>query len=535
MGVGKHWNLLSEPRFQYIMLDDIFSPTLLLAYVGIISGYLALRRSRSRRLPLPPGPPSYPVIGQLLSMPTSQQGHAFMDLSAQLKSDIISFSVFGTTIIVLNSNETANDLLERRSSIHSGRYCPPMIASPNLIGMQDFVAFMNTNDLWRKQRRTMGARLGKHAVTAFRASQELEVRRLLSRFLEASTGPVSSERINEEFYRTTSAVFLESVYGYELKSGDDPFFTDILNMNTILSHASLPTAFLVNAFPWMEHIPDWVTGTAWKQKAYKWRELKDRAMCDVYNWAKQRVLSGGDENSIVSLTYKELQAAGWSETDTDDYVKNTATGLLAAGTETSTLAMMWFIVAMAMYPEIQERAQREIDAVVGTDRLPTVEDRANLPFVERLMTEVIRWHPSAPLGVPHVCTEENVYRGYRIPKGAIMIGHIFATVRDERVYQNADEFDPDRYLDPEVPRPLQAFGWGLRKCPGQHFFWEIFFLEVALILATLRVERCKDENGNEIVPTQETTENSAISMPAPFKVMIVPRSEQHAELIRTGA
>ncbi|KAG8752915.1 hypothetical protein FRC11_007891 [Ceratobasidium sp. 423] len=389
---------------------------------------------------------------------------------------------------------------------------------------------MNTNDLWRKQRRTMGARLGKHAVTAFRASQELEVRRLLARFLAASKEPISSERINEEFYRTTSAVFLESAYGYELKSGDDPFFTDILNMNNILSHASLPTAFLVNAFPWMEHIPDWVPGTGWKQQAYKWRELKDRAMTDVYNWAKQRVLRGGDDSSIVALTYKELRAMGWSEEETDDYCKNTATGLLAAGTETSTLAMMWFIVAMAMYPEIQERAQREIDAVVGTDRFPTVADRPSLPFVERLMTEVIRWHPSAPLGVPHVCTEENEYRGYRIPKGAII-----ATVRDERVYQDADEFDPDRYLDPDVPRPLQAFGWGLRKCPGQHFFWEIFFLEVALILATLKIERCKDGNGNEIVPTQETTANSAISMPAPFNVMIVPRSEQHAELIRTGA
>jgi hypothetical protein len=51
------------------------------------------------------------------------------------------------------------------------------------------------------------------------------------------------------------------------------------------------SAFLVNAFPWMEHIPDWVPGTGWKQKAYEWREQTSRAMGDPYNWAKQRIVS----------------------------------------------------------------------------------------------------------------------------------------------------------------------------------------------------------------------------------------------------
>ncbi|CAE6506947.1 unnamed protein product [Rhizoctonia solani] len=345
---------------------------------------------------------------------------------------------------------------------------------------------------------------------------------------------MSSEFLNEEFYRTTSALFLQSVYGYELKSPQDPFFTDIMTLNEVLSQATLPTAFLVNALPWLEYIPDWVPGTGWKKTAYEWRALKDRAMGDVYNWAKQRVVSGVDDSSIVSLTYKEVRQTGSSEADADEFCKSIATILIAAGTETSTLAMMWFIVAMAIYPEIQEKAQREIDEVVGSNRLPTIEDRPNLPYVERLLAEIVRWHPSAPFGVPHVCTEENVYRGYRIPKGATMIGHITATVRDEGVYKDADKFDPDRFLDPNLP-PSQAFGWGLRICPGQHFFREIFYFEVTSMLAALKVERCKDESGNEIIPTQEMLQNSAIACPVPFKVRITPRSEHHAELIRTAA
>ncbi|CAE7233806.1 unnamed protein product [Rhizoctonia solani] len=506
------------------MSDNILAFPLLITSSCMLLGYLGSLKLRSRQLPLPPGPPSYPIIGQLLGMPRSSEGQAYIDMSAQLDSDIISYSFFGKTIIVLNSNKVAHDLLEKRSNIHSGRYCAPMIASPNLMNMQDFMAFMDTNDLWRRQRRSINSRLSKHAVTAFRTSQELEVRRLLSRLLVAHKEPVSSEFLSKEFYRTTSALFLQSVYGYDLKSSDDPFFTDIITLNAVLSKASQPTAFLVNALPWLEYIPDWMPGTGWKQTAREWRAQKDRAMGDVYDWAKQRMVSGNDDSSIVSLTYKEVRQMGVSDAEADEF----------SGTETSTLAMMWFVVAMALHPEIQEKAQREIDEAVGSNRLPTMEDRTQLPYVEQLLSEIVRWHPSAPFGVPHVCTEENEYRGYRIPKGAIMIGHITATARDEKVYRDADKFDPDRFSDQSVPPP-QAFGWGLRICPGQHFFREIFYFEVVLMLATFKIERCKDENGNEIIPSEETTSNSGIACPIPFKVKITPRSEQHAELIRTAA
>ncbi|KAF8741415.1 cytochrome p450, partial [Rhizoctonia solani] len=346
-----------------------------------------------------------------------------------------------------------------------------------------------------------------------RAAQDSEARRLLARLLAAHEEPMTSEHLNAEFYRTTSALFLQSVYGYELKSSEDQFLNDIISLNSVLNQASLPT---VNVFPWMEHIPDWFPGTGWKQTAYQWRALKDRAIDNVYNWSKQRIIDGLDDSSVVSHIYRDARQTGFNEADADDFCKNVASILV--------------MVAMAMYPDIQEKAQQEIDQIVGTDRLPNVEDRPSLHYVERLLTEIrLMLLPSR--GVPHVCTEENEYRGYRIPKGAVMIGHIRATVREEHVYKDAEEFNPDRFLDPTVPPP-QAFGWGI--CPGQHFFREMFYIEVVLILATMKVERCKDENGKDIVLTAETTENNVISRPAPFKVKIVPRSEHHAELIRTA-
>lgn len=62
-------------------------------------------------------------------------------------------------------------------------------------------------------------------------------------------------------------------------------------------------------------------------------------------------------------------------------------------------AIYSFFLAMTLHPDIQRKAQQEIDSVVGKDRLPSLDDRENLPYVEAVMREVFRINPVAPLGI----------------------------------------------------------------------------------------------------------------------------------------
>ena len=98
---------------------------------------------------------------------------------------------------------------------------------------------------------------------------------------------------------------------------------------------------------------------------------------------------------------------------------------------------------MVRYPDVQRRARAEIHAVVGTERLPTFEDRARLPYVDALVKEVFRWNLVTPLGtsvsrhlfvgksskgipaVPHRLIEDDVYEGYLFPKGTIVIANVW--------------------------------------------------------------------------------------------------------------
>ena len=85
-----------------------------------------------------------------------------------------------------------------------------------------------------------------------------------------------------------------------------------------------------------------------------------------------------------------------------------------------------FFLAMMTHPDIQRKAQEEIDAVIGTDRLPTFKDRSNLPFVSCLLWECLRWSPIAPMAVPHAPIQDDVYEGYWIPKGTTILPNVWS-------------------------------------------------------------------------------------------------------------
>lgn len=72
---------------------------------------------------------------------------------------------------------------------------------------------------------------------------------------------------------------------------------------------------------------------------------------------------------------------------------------------------------MATHPEVQRKAQAELDRVVGPVHLPTFEDRYQLPYIEAIYWELLRWRPPLSMCVPHISTEDDYYKGYYIPKG----------------------------------------------------------------------------------------------------------------------
>jgi cytochrome P450 len=85
----------------------------------------------------------------------------------------------------------------------------------------------------------------------------------------------------------------------------------------------------------------------------------------------------------------------------------------------------YFFLGMIAFPEIQRKAQAEIDQVIGAGRLPGFQDRRNLPYIDAVVKELLRWHPAARMGLPHTTTEDDICDGYLIPKGALLLPNVW--------------------------------------------------------------------------------------------------------------
>jgi cytochrome P450 len=143
---------------------------------------------------------------------------------------------------------------------------------------------------------------------------------------------------------------------------------------------------------------------------------------------------------------------------------------------------------MCLYPDVQAKAQAEIDALLaGEHRLPTHDDRTKLPYVDALVKEVFRCGTVVRQGVPHRVRVDDVHDGYFIPKDTTIIANIWyysgiiwrrgcwLTVisrfmcHDPRTYKNPEVFNPERFLGehPEPDPHTLVFGFGRRVCPGE--------------------------------------------------------------------
>ncbi|CAE6430847.1 unnamed protein product [Rhizoctonia solani] len=482
--------------------------------------WLTARRSKSQ-LPLPPSPQSDPLIGHMrLLLGASELPREYKKWSKEVKSDIISLKLPGQIIIVLNSAEVAEDLLSKRSSIYSDRPRADtnMATNDRLVGWRNNTGILRYGERWRAQRRMT------HELLHKRASEELwpiivrHSRLALQRVLDEPKG------FESHFRRMAGSSIIKAVYGYETTKSNDALFEVVSEAVDGFSQAIVTSNFYVNIIPWMQYIPTWFPGAQWKRKAMAWRLQKDQMLNVPYDWTWDKVRSGTVPPSMLG---RLLARYTHEPPDEEKDAMRWATGtLFAAGNDTTVANALILIAAMAMHPEIQAKARAEVDSVLRGSRLPDMDDRESMPYVQSIVKEVLRWRSVTPLGVPHACIEEDIYRGYRIPKGATM-----AMSNDENVYSSPERFDPSRFLDPSTPE-APAFGFGRRSCPGIHFAQAALFMIASGLISIFDIRPKCDSEGHPIPLTADMKQNSLISQPLPFEVDIKPRSEKHERLLR---
>jgi len=275
--------------------------------------------------------------------------------------------------------------------------------------------------------------------------------------------------------------------------------------------------------------------TPWKKPFIEYRESGNKFFWGLACETKRRADQGGAPESWTRHLFESRDALNLS----DKEIQALSASIFGAGSDTTSGTLLSGILAMVCFPEVQKKAQEEIDRVVGNERSPTWEDEAQLPYLKALTEEVLRWRPVAVLGgTPHSVVQDDVYEGYNIPKGSTILCNLWAIHRDPKMFPEPDQFKPERFLDPNSPKYPQksghsGFGWGRRICPGEHLARNSLYMGMARLLWGFNFAPNLDpKTGKPIYPDTFDYTDGFNSRPASFKCKITPRSAQHVAIMK---
>ncbi|KAL0413412.1 UNVERIFIED_CONTAM: cytochrome [Sesamum radiatum] len=417
------------------------------------------------RFRLPPGPRPLPVVGNLYDI-KPVRFRCFAEW-AQSYGPIISVWFGSTLNVIVSSSELAKEVLKEKDQHLADRHRSRSAARFSKDG-QDLI-WADYGPHYVKVRKVCTVELfSPKRLEALRPIREDEVTAMVESIYKDFTAPdnlgksllmrkyLGAVAFNNITRLAFGKRFMNSE-GVIDKQGQE--FKGI-TANGIKLGASLAMSEHIPWLRWMFPLDE----EAFTKHGER-RDRLTREIMEEHTLARQR--SGGAKQHFFDalLTLK----------DEYDLSEDTIIGLLwdmiTAGMDTTAISVEWAMAELIKNPRIQEKAQEELDRVIGHERVMTELDFSNLPYLQCVAKEALRLHPPTPLMLPHRANANVKIGGYDIPKGSNVHVNVWAVARDPKVWKNPLEFRPERFLEEDIDMKghdfrLLPFGAGRRVCPG---------------------------------------------------------------------
>ncbi|CAH1992971.1 unnamed protein product [Acanthoscelides obtectus] len=186
--------------------------------------------------------------------------------------------------------------------------------------------------------------------------------------------------------------------------------------------------------------------------------------------------------NVIKSAEKEFVHESFSE----EQLVALSMDMFMAGSETTSNTLSFCFLYLILYPEVQKKAQDEIDAVVGKIRVPSLDDRPKLPYVECIVLESLRMFSGRAFTVPHRSLKDTYLNGYLIPKDVTVIANLYGCMLEEDCgFEEPHIFRPERFIRDgkiSVPENLIPFGFGKHRCLGETLARANVFLFIAAML-----------------------------------------------------
>ncbi|XP_053323593.1 cytochrome P450 2C8-like [Spea bombifrons] len=451
----------------FLILSSFLSVLLILLFVN--SFWKQQKRSRS----LPPGPPPLPLLGNPIYVTRAAACKYYPELSKKY-GPVFTIWKMTEPIVVLCGYEVVKDALVNHSEEFSGRPVRPTVEH-----YTKGYSFMSGSGYWRPFRRFlltslrnfgMGKRIMEEIVQE-EAEQLISAMSLTKGKAFNSIGLLGSAVNN-----IVSSILFGERFEYHDRRLKELILAARRHANSVLSLFHQ----VCNSFPILMKLP------VIRKKLYKDTfDILDFVRKEI-NHHREKVDLTAPRDLIDSFLAKIKEEEGNPKTPFNETSILTLSGsLFAAATETTSSTLKFCLSLMTHYPDIQEKVQREIDEVIGPQRLPGIMDRAQLPYTNAVIHECQRVLDLAPIGLYRATTTDTQFRGFTLPKGTTIIPFLSSVLSDPTQWETPEDFNPGQFLDSkgqfQANPAFMAFSAGKRACLGE----PLARLELFLFFTTL--------------------------------------------------
>ncbi|KAL1950232.1 hypothetical protein VTO73DRAFT_5356 [Trametes versicolor] len=445
-------------------------------------------------------------------------------------SEIVYLDILGKPVLIVGSVRAATEILEKRSANTSDR--TPSHLLP-LIGNDIAFSVMRYGQWWRDHRRAFWQVLHPGQLSRYHDVERGLAHELLARLLE------SPQDSKQHLRFILSAISMKVLYGLDANRVENGeligMAQEALRCTTDLATRTHP----VDVVPFLRHLPGWVPGAGFQYALAKCKAAVMHLKEVPFAKAKAAYDKGQYQPCAIAALLARMQALGGQDnvgdTYQEDVIKNA--GLAAfEGADTTFYSLLGLFLAVSQHPEVQAKAHAELDRVVGPDRLPDFGDSKELVYINALIKEALRWHVVLPLALPHRTVEDDVYNGYFIPAGTMILPNTWAMLHDPEVYDSPEEFRPERFIrNGRIHTTARdgsafSFGYGRRVCPGRYYADDLLYITVASALHVFQFEPPLDDRGQP-VKIELRQSHGLVSYPEDYRCTIKSRSAEAAKLV----
>ncbi|KAI5623756.1 cytochrome P450 1A1 [Silurus asotus] len=468
----------------------------LVAIITICTVYLLLWVSRTKipegLRPLP-GPKPLPLIGNVLELGSNP--HLSLTTMSKRYGPVFQVQIGTRPVAVLGGIEVVRQALIKQGEEFAGR---PDLYSFRFISGGKSLAFSSDQvGVWRTRRK-----LAHNALRSFAT-------------IKGQTAEYSCAL--EEHISKEGLYLIERLHSVmEVDGGFDPFRHIVVSVANVIcgmcfgrrySHDDDELVNLVNMsdefnqvagsgnpadfIPFLRLLPS----TTMK----KFLEINERFNVFMHKIVKEHY-DTYDKDNIRDITDSLIDHCEDRKLDensniqvSDEKIVGIVNDLFGAGFDTISTALSWSVVYLVAYPEIQERLHKELKEKVGMDRMPSLEDKTNLIYLEAFIMEIFRHSSFLPFTIPHCTTKSTSLNGYFIPKDTCVFINQWQINHDPEIWKEPSSFNPDRFLSADgtelnkmEAEKVMIFGLGKRRCVGEIIGRSEVFLFLAILIQRLK-------------------------------------------------